>query len=57
MYDFLYQTFKIFSIDILLKKKKKIEACWSRDITDEWVLAHFDFKILYDFQAISNLVC
>ena len=47
MYNFLYQTVLIFSIYLLLIKV--IETFWSRDVTDIWVLAHFEPKIHKDF--------
>ena len=36
-----------FPIYILLTKI--IETFWSRDVTDIWVLAHFELKIHKDF--------
>ena len=32
-----------------------IETFWSRDVTDIWVLARFQFKSHKDFSTISSL--
>ena len=47
MYNFLRKTVLIFTIHKLFTKI--IEKFWSRDITNVWVLAHFEFKIHKDF--------
>ena len=35
--------------DILLITKIIVETFWSRDVTDIWLLAHFELKIHKDF--------
>ena len=47
MYDFLRQTVLKFPIYILFTNI--IETFWSRDVTNIWVLAHFELKIHKDF--------
>ena len=42
MYDFLCQNVPIFPMYILFTKIT--ETFWSRDVTDIWVLAHFELK-------------
>ena len=49
MYDFWCQTVPIFSICILFTKI--IETFWSRDVTDTWVLAHFEIKYFWTYQV------
>ena len=43
MYNFLCKTVLIFTIYTLFTKI--IETFWSRDVTNMWVLAHFELKI------------
>ena len=47
MYNFLYETFRIFLISKLFTKI--IETFWSRNATGVWVLANFELKIHNDF--------
>ena len=47
MYNFLCQTVLVFSIYILFTKRT--ETFWCRDITNIWILAHFELKIHKDF--------
>ena len=34
---------------------KIMETFWFRDVTDIWLLAHFEFKTHKDFKTISSL--
>ena len=47
MYNFLCQNVLIFPMYILFTKR--IETFWYRDVTNIWVLAHFEFKINKDY--------
>ena len=47
MYNFLCQNVLIFLTYILFTKR--IETFCSRDVTNIWLLAHFELKIHKDF--------
>ena len=53
MYNFLCQNVLTCSIYILFTKI--IETFWSRDVTDIWLLAHFEPKSHKHFKNASSL--
>ena len=54
MYNFLCQTVLIL---IYIFLTKFIETFWSRDVTDIWVLAHFEIKIYKYFWIYHVFMC
>ena len=54
MYNFLCKTVLIL---IYIFLTKFIETFWSRDVTDIWLLAHFEIKIYKYFWIYHVFIC
>ena len=55
MYNFLCQN--VLTLPMYILFTKRIEAFWSRDVTNIWVLVNFELIIHKDFSTYQVFMC